>query len=64
MKEINLEEIYNRYEYLARVETDSSLIDYKGKMLKAMKEACSQVLDLAAKQDNVNHPNHYTNYPY
>lgn len=33
-----IEEIYNRYDYLARVETDSSLIDYKGNMLKALKE--------------------------
>lgn len=55
MKEINLEEIYNRYEYLARVETDSSLIDYKGKMLKAMKQACNQCLDLAANNAEVDY---------
>lgn len=48
-KKINLEEIYNQFEYLSRVETDSSNIDYKGSMIKAMKEACRQTLELAAE---------------
>lgn len=48
-KKVNLEEIYNQFEYLSRVETDSSNIDYKGNMIKAMKEACRQTLELAAE---------------
>jgi hypothetical protein len=60
-RKINLEEIYNRYEYLARVETDSTRIDYKGNMLKAMKEACERILELAAENadmdlQKVKHP--------
>jgi len=49
MKTIDLEKIFERYNYLARVETDSANIDYKGNMLKAMKEACKQTLELAAE---------------
>lgn len=50
---INLEEIYNRFDYISRVETDSSNIDFKGNMIKAMKEACRQTLELAAENAKI-----------
>ena len=48
IKEVNLEEIYNQFEYLSRVQTDSRVY-YKENMIKAMREACRQVLELASE---------------
>jgi hypothetical protein len=50
MEKINLEKnIYNQYDYLARVQTDSSIINYKENMLKAMKEVVKKYLNLLLK---------------